>query len=107
MGRLDDYEEERAELRPAEMSGRKTYESEYNEAGLHDILRRFRIERSRYVQRLESWEGTDFERSAFHPRLKKTMPVCGMLYFQAEHDDYHLARITELILRFAGDREPS
>ena len=30
------------------------------------------------------------------------MRVTDMLYFQAEHDDYHLARISELIRLFSS-----
>jgi hypothetical protein len=33
---------------------------------------------------------------ALHPRLKVNMRLVDMLYFQAEHDDYHLTRISEL-----------
>jgi len=34
------------------------------------------------------------ERSAFHPRLKKPMRIIDLAFFVAEHDDYHLAKIT-------------
>jgi hypothetical protein len=32
-----------------------------------------------------------------HPRLKQPMRLVDHLYFVAEHDDYHLARIWEMI----------
>jgi hypothetical protein len=38
-----------------------------------------------------------FEAVAIHPRLNKPMRLVDMLFFQAEHDDYHLARISDLI----------
>jgi hypothetical protein len=97
MGRLDDYESGLEELRPADLSGRKTYEAQHNEAAITDIQRRFRAARTEFVGRVESWSRALLTRSAMHPRLKRAMSVCDMLHFQAEHDDYHLARISELI----------
>ena len=38
--------------------------------------------------------------TARHPRLKKEMRVLDLAFFIAEHDDHHLARISELIRRF-------
>jgi hypothetical protein len=35
-----------------------------------------------------------------HPRLNQPMRVVDLLFFVAEHDDYHLARISELIREF-------
>jgi hypothetical protein len=32
-----------------------------------------------------------------HPRLKQPMRLVDHLYFVAEHDDHHLARIWEMI----------
>jgi hypothetical protein len=34
--------------------------------------------------------------SALHPRLKTPMRIIDLFLFVAEHDDHHLARITEL-----------
>ena len=48
------------------------------------------------VDRLESLDAEIFARSALHPRLNVQMRLVDMLFFQAEHDDYHLARISEL-----------
>jgi hypothetical protein len=35
-------------------------------------------------------------RTAHHPRLDRPMRVMDLAVFVAEHDDHHLARITEL-----------
>ena len=37
--------------------------------------------------------------SAIHPRLQQPMRLVDMLYFTAEHDDHHLAQMTELARR--------
>lgn len=49
------------------------------------------------VTRPDLLDAEIFARSAFHPRLKKQMRLVDMIFFQAEHDDYHLARISELL----------
>ena len=36
------------------------------------------------------------DRAAHHPRLDKPMRLIDMVFFAAEHDDQHLASITEL-----------
>jgi hypothetical protein len=35
-------------------------------------------------------------KAILHPRLKQPMRLVDHLYFAAEHDDHHLARIWEL-----------
>ncbi len=99
-GRLDDYEAGLQALRPADLSGRKTYEADHNRSAIATILARFRAERTKYLSRLQGWDAKAFATSAIHPRLNRPMRACDMLHFQAEHDDYHLARMTELIERF-------
>ena len=78
------------------MSNRKTNEADHNAHDIDDLLDLFRKERGKIVQRLERLEPSRFGQSALHPRLKKPMRIVDLMYFQAEHDDYHLARISEL-----------
>ena len=59
-----------------------------------------RSKREQLVAHLESMKLADFERVAMHGRLETTMRVIDMMLFQAEHDDYHLARIRQLIRWF-------
>jgi uncharacterized damage-inducible protein DinB len=100
LGRLDDYAAGLAALRPAEMSGQATFAAAYNAQPIAQVLGEFRGQRARFIARVESLDAALFARSAQHPRLDRSMRLVDMLYFQAEHDDYHLARITELIRRF-------
>ncbi len=99
-GRLDDYDSGLAALRAADMTNRKTHEAQHNEQPVANLLRAFRQARLTLVERLETYPPDHFARAALHPRLKKDMRVTDMLYFQAEHDDYHLARISELMRMF-------
>ena len=94
--RIDEYLAGNAALHAADMSNRKTHEANYNDVAVDTILKAFRTARQEIVNRLESFDAEVFERSALHPRLNTPMRLVDMLFFQAEHDDYHLARISEL-----------
>jgi hypothetical protein len=94
--RIDEYLAGNSALHAADMSNRKTYDAHHNDVPVALILRDFRAARHGIVERLESFEPQLFERSALHPRLNVPMRLVDMLFFQAEHDDYHLARISEL-----------
>ena len=99
--RINEYVAKQPELHAADMSNRKTYEAHHNEVEVKTILRAFRESRGHTVAQLMKLDGEVFGRSALHPRLKKQMRLVDMLFFQAEHDDYHLARISELKQDFA------
>jgi len=83
-------------LHAADMSNRKTYEASHNDVAIQQILNNFRRERLISVEQLSSLDPEMFARVALHPRLNVNMRLVDMLYFQAEHDDYHLTRISEL-----------
>lgn len=94
--RIDEYVAGNATLHAADMSNRKTYEASHNEVPVESILKAFRTARHGIVNRLEGFDADLFARSALHPRLNVQMRLVDMLFFQAEHDDYHLARVSEL-----------
>jgi uncharacterized damage-inducible protein DinB len=96
-GRLDDYGAGVETLRAADLENRRTKAANYNERELPEILRGFRESRMNLVARLEALDAAGVERSAQHPRLGQPMRVIDMVLFLAEHDDHHLARMTELI----------
>ena len=95
-GRLEDYARGVAVLRAADMRNRKTEEAGHNGARLGDILSAFRAARTRFVERLEALTEEQVAAAALHPRLQKQMRVIDMAYFTAEHDDHHLAAVSEL-----------
>lgn len=99
--RLDEYAAGAEVLHAADMSNRKTYEAKHNEVDISLILGLFCQQRLGIVDRLEAFDAAIFARAALHPRLGVPMRLVDMVYFQAEHDDYHLARISELIRLFA------
>ena len=99
-GRLEDYARGLDTLRPADLANRKTYEANHNDARIEDLLAQFRAARLRFVRRLESLGEDEVAASALHPRLNQPMRVIDMALFVAEHDDHHLATITELSRQF-------
>lgn len=103
-GRLDDYDAGLATLRAADMENRRTHAANHNDHDLAELLDGFRTARMRLVDRLERLDPAQVERSATHPRLGQPMRVMDMALFAAEHDDHHLARITELIREFGATR---
>jgi len=95
-GRLDDFLSGATVLRAADMTNRKTQEAGHNERPLADLLAAFRRERERFVARLDAWDPGQISLTALHPRLNQPMRVIDVAFFTAEHDDHHLARMTEL-----------
>ena len=65
-----------------------------------EVALAFRRARERFVARLEGWDPGRVLVSAVHPRLGQPMRLVDMLCFAAEHDDHHLARMTELARGF-------
>ncbi len=88
------------ELVAADMTNRRTNEANHNAADLAELLTALRNGRAKNVARLELLEEADWGKSALHPRLQQPMRVVDIVYFDSEHDDYHLARIGELIRKF-------
>lgn len=101
-GRLDDFLAGAEVLRAADITNRKTSEAGYNDRPLADLLASFRHQRERFVARLDAWDEGLIGLTALHPRLHQSMRVIDMAFFTAEHDDHHLARMTELARKLAG-----
>jgi uncharacterized damage-inducible protein DinB len=97
MARVNDFLSSRSELTTADLSNRKTDEANHNAHPLENILAEFRKARLQLVNRVEKIEPGVLDRAMLHPRLKQPMRILDHLYFAAEHDDHHLARIWELI----------
>jgi len=99
--RLDDFLAGAEVLRAADVTNRKTWEAHYNERPVGDLLNGFRRERNRFVARLDAWDPDLLAITARHPRLHQPMRVVDMAFFTAEHDDHHLARMTEIVRKLS------
>lgn len=99
-GRLDDLEAGLDTLRPADLENRKTHEANHNDNTIEHLLAEFRTARAAIVARFDAYDDAFVLRSALHPRVKQPMRVLDLAYFMAEHDDHHLARISQLKRHF-------
>jgi uncharacterized damage-inducible protein DinB len=97
LARLGDYVAGSDQLTVADLRNRKTDEANHNARPLEGILAEFRGARSRLLKRVDELDASLFIRAILHPRLKTPMRLVDHLYFVAEHDDHHLARIWELV----------
>ena len=95
-GRLDDFQQGKKILRPADMENRRTVERDYNKQDIVSILKALRATRSDFVDKLENMDEAMIGRIAHHPRLDVPMRLIDMAYFVAEHDDFHLAVISRI-----------
>lgn len=97
MNRLDDYEAGRSILQAADLENRRTHEAEHNAKPIAALLTDFRAERMEFVSRLDNYDEAFVQKTALHPRLQMEIRPLDLAFFIAEHDDHHLARISELI----------
>jgi hypothetical protein len=97
MARVDDFLADGDTLTVADLSNRRTHEANHNKRALTEILAEFRTARLCLVDRVATFQPALFACSRLHPRLKQPMRLVDHLYFVAEHDDHHLARIWEVV----------
>jgi uncharacterized damage-inducible protein DinB len=96
-GRLEDILNGKTELRPTDLQNNKTNEANHNAVEIEKLLSDFRQIRNQTINLIENLTEEQIFRSALHPRLKTPMRTMDLFLFIAEHDDHHLARITELV----------
>ena len=87
------------ELVAADLTNRRTHEANHNARHPSDLLTAFRAARSQLVQLLARADDSVLARTALHPRLRTPMRLIDHALFVADHDDHHLAAITELAVR--------
>jgi len=97
LARVDDFVSGHPQLSVADLQNRKTDEANHNARPVAGILSAFRAARCSLADRLQTVQPNLFSRTLVHPRLKTPMRLVDHLYFVAEHDDHHLAKIWELI----------
>jgi hypothetical protein len=100
--RIDQYAAGLSVLTAADITNKATSAANYNSVPAAYISQSFRERRNEVVRKLESFDAEMFARSAVHPRLNIPMRLVDFVFFEAEHDDYHLTRINELLKQFGG-----
>lgn len=99
--RMDDFLAGKPILRAADITNPVTNNARHNEKQIQSLLTALRAARLAQVSRLERLSESDFARTSQHPRLKQNLRLIDALVFVCAHDDYHMARIAELINKFA------
>ncbi|MGH7467314.1 MAG: DinB family protein [Longimicrobiales bacterium] len=90
------------QLQPADLQNRRTHEANHNARAVAEILTAFRRARSAIISRLEAMTPLQLSAQALHPRLQQPMTAVDLSFFVAEHDDHHLARITQILKHING-----
>ncbi len=96
-GRLEDILNNETDLRPTDLQNRKTSEANHNDKAIEILLKDFRTIRKITIDKISVLSEKEIFKSALHPRLKTPMRTMDLFLFVADHDDHHLARITELV----------
>jgi uncharacterized damage-inducible protein DinB len=97
LARVEDFFADGKTLTVADLSNRKTHEANHNSRPLKELLAEFRAARLRLLDRVNKFEPSLLARSLLHPRLQQPMRLVDHLYFVAEHDDHHLAKIWQIV----------
>jgi len=105
LARVGDFVAARPELTRADLTNRATHQANHNARALEQILAEFRTAREKLLQSLTGLDASVLSISVPHPRLKVPMRLVDHLYFVAEHDDHHLARIWELVGNITTNRD--
>ena len=92
LARIDEILAGASVLTPADMTNRKTQQANHNETPIDE-----RSSRAKLVVKFEQLSESDWAKAAFHERLQTPMRIVDIACMTGEHDDYHLARIRELI----------
>ncbi len=97
ISRLKEMIARKTELTAADMSNRKTEESDHNSQPIDTLISAFISKRREFIDLLNSMDDETQLFNSTHPRLKIQMRPIDVAYFTAEHDDHHLASIRELL----------
>jgi hypothetical protein len=70
---------------------------DYNPWPIEKVIEFFTNTRLLNLRKYDSLRETDLSKSSLHPRLKVHMTPVDLAWFDAEHDDHHLAKISEIL----------
>jgi hypothetical protein len=70
---------------------------DYDSQPITDVFNLFRKNRLENLKTYQSLSDADLLKFSLHPRLKVKMNPVDLAFFDAEHDDHHLVRITEIL----------
>ena len=100
--RLNDFQENKAILTAADLNNTKTKEAHHNEKTLEALMLGFTRERQKILETVYDLDKEMLSRTSVHPRLNQSMRLVDSLFFVAEHDDHHIAAISDLLRKPLG-----
>ena len=96
--RFVDFIEGRDILTPADLTNEKTHTANHNNHDMALLLDSFENQRASLCNRMILLSRDAESLFSKHPRLGTPMRPIDLAFFIAEHDDHHLASITEINL---------
>lgn len=93
--RLEDFRAGKPTFTPADITNPRTTAAGHNEKMLHQLLEQFTLERQKLLEEVYPYTEETLLLTSIHPRLQQPMRVIDHLYFVAEHDDHHIAIISD------------
>ncbi|MFI5134090.1 MAG: DinB family protein [Chitinophagales bacterium] len=96
-GRIEDFLSYKETLRAADLSNTKTEQANHNAQTIDELLKQFFNARNKLLLKVENIDEATASITALHPRLQQPMRLIDSLFFVAEHDDHHLAKIRQLL----------
>jgi len=96
-GRIEDFLSGAEVLRAADLSNTKTNQANHNSKSIQELLIEFNNSRTKLINKVEHIDERTAVHSALHPRLQKPMRLVDSLFFVAEHDDHHLAKMRGIL----------
>ena len=96
-GRIEDFLNGEQTLRAADMSNAKTHQADHDKKSTEELLTQFSAARNKLLEKVENMDASTALFTALHPRLQIPMRLIDSLFFIAEHDDHHLAKMRELV----------
>ncbi|ASZ13314.1 DinB family protein [Chitinophaga pendula] len=104
--RFNDILEGKEKLSVTDLQNTRTTTANHDDVPTEELLQRFRQIRQQTIDMLSTVDESVIFRSALHPRLLTPMRTLDHFMFVADHDDHHLARITELAKRYNEANRP-
>ena len=94
--RFIDFTNRRETLTAADLTNQKTHLAGHNQDNMVSLLESFESNRMRLCDLIASISDHAEGISAKHPRLGTPMRPIDLAFFIAEHDDHHLASISQI-----------
>jgi uncharacterized damage-inducible protein DinB len=97
--RLQDFLDRKEPMTAADLTNTKTNEAGHNEKSLEQLMVMFVRLRQRTLEAIYDFDRGTLGLTSLHPRLQQPMRLIDFLYFVAEHDDHHIAKISGFLRR--------